>query len=447
MKNFFLYLIYLFIFLLPWQTRWIIFDPQFNGQLGEYGRLSIYSFDVIFLFLSLLILLLKTKNKAQNLNLIFSNYFKILISKSKIKIIFFLVLASLIAINIFLAESSVLAFYWWLRIFMSMIVFKLINDLNLKEKITAVWFFIVSMSISSLLGIYQFLAQKAFASKWLGLAFHEASELGTSVVETATGLRFLRAYGTFSHPNVLAGFLLLAFLLLLWLQQKKAISKTKFFIFSTLFIGGLFFTFSRAAWFGFLIINIGYIIYYIYTQKSSGQNLIGQVEKNKIFFINWFILLILATIYWPLVATRLGLAQEKSRLEMVSIDERISGYQEALQIIRRNFWGVGLGNYTQSLQDLKPNQDIYYYQPVHNVFILLLAELGLIFISFLLIAFVYLFLNILNNKNKFLIIFYLILFSFLFCLDHFWWTSASGIIMMVLISGFLVLPQNSDCLR
>ena len=45
------YLFYFFIFLLPWQTRWIFHDSLIGGEIYEYGRLSLYGFDVVFIIL------------------------------------------------------------------------------------------------------------------------------------------------------------------------------------------------------------------------------------------------------------------------------------------------------------------------------------------------------------------------------------------------------------
>ena len=60
-----IYLIYLFVFLLPWQTRWIIFDAKVKGGVFEYGRMCLYGFDVVFLILVFWVILgwlLKIRN-------------------------------------------------------------------------------------------------------------------------------------------------------------------------------------------------------------------------------------------------------------------------------------------------------------------------------------------------------------------------------------------------
>ena len=50
------YLLYLFVFLLPWQTRWVARDYQIRGDVFEYGRIGLYAFDIILIILLALLL-------------------------------------------------------------------------------------------------------------------------------------------------------------------------------------------------------------------------------------------------------------------------------------------------------------------------------------------------------------------------------------------------------
>ncbi|NIP33026.1 hypothetical protein GWO25_04000, partial [Candidatus Saccharibacteria bacterium] len=45
LKRFTNYLLWLWVFLIPWQARWIIVDPVLEGSVWEYGRLSLYGGD------------------------------------------------------------------------------------------------------------------------------------------------------------------------------------------------------------------------------------------------------------------------------------------------------------------------------------------------------------------------------------------------------------------
>lgn len=48
------YLLYIFIFLLPWQTRWIWYEGVLNSQHWEYGSFSLYGTDILVISIILL---------------------------------------------------------------------------------------------------------------------------------------------------------------------------------------------------------------------------------------------------------------------------------------------------------------------------------------------------------------------------------------------------------
>lgn len=409
------WLLYVFVFLLPWQIRWIIVDPQINGQVWEYGRISLYAFDVVFIILLICFLLVKSRKlKVEN----FKN--------EKIRIIYYILFVVFIVVNVFVAINELIAIYWWLRIFQGILLVWMLSKIKF-SKIKLATSFVISVSLSAFLGIGQFLTQSAFASKWLGLAYHSARDLGQSVVEFADQ-RWLRAYGSFSHPNILAGFCVITFVLCIWIfLQKRLNSKTiKYRLFLTLanlvIISGLFFSFSRAAWIALGIVIINLLIKKIEWKVVGGSLLL---------------LIVLSLVFLPLVKTRF---YSQERLEINSNKERIEITKDSFELIKNNLWlGVGLGNYTSELQNIKPNLAAWNYQPVHNIYLLILSELGLVGLIFIaLIVFWFVKNKKLFSGDKlelFFIFLYLFIFIFLFCFDHFWWTQASGVFLVFLIVG------------
>jgi len=448
MKKVLEYLLYLFIFLLPWQTRWIISDPHINGNVWEYGRISLYSFDVVFIILLILFLALSL---SRRLILNFRNISKSVIpclpvphlrwtrdpenkldfvlqrNDKKVKLILLAII--FIVLNFIVADNKLLSFYWFLRIIQGALLILILYKINF-SKIKLVWAFIISMFLSASLGIYQFLSQSAFASKWLGLASHSASILGDSVVEIA-GERWLRAYGSFPHPNILAGFIIVALILIFQflISNIKTLRYKLLYYFITLLLTiALFFTFSRSAWIVFMLI----IIY---------QSIVAFKKNRKLllhYFITLLLLLLLVLIYFPLVKTRI-IGTE--RLEVKSNIERMSGYSQAFQIIKKHsLLGVGIGNYTVELQKIYPDQSAWDYQPVHNVYLLVLAEAGAIGVIFIITLLLYYFITYYKRYkivDKNFIFLYFYIFIFLFFFDHFWWTLPSGMLLFFLIVGFL----------
>lgn len=140
------------------------------------------------------------------------------------------------------------------------------------------------------------------------------------------------------------------------------------------------------------------------------------------FFISFFIIL------KPLFLSRLDTG---SRLEQISLNERSSQLNQATFIIKDNLYlGTGIGAYHQKLLDLNPSLQAYQAQPVHNVFLLVLAETGLW--SFLFFIFFLFFLIKKNSKNIFAVVIFMGLFVFMF-FDHWLWSLPFGLLFLFFI--------------
>jgi O-antigen ligase len=437
------YFLYLFIFLLPWQTRWIVRDAQISGGIFEYGRISIYSFDIIFLFLLLNYLIVKLLNnhpeptavgspllRKEGITASLSSPFEgevVRPRRTRGVVVFCFLLIVFCFLNIFTSSDKLLSAYWYLRLTEGLILIYLIKKINFSQTKAALAF-IFSVTISAGLGIYQFFTQSVFVSKWLGMASQHPGDLGVSVVET-TGGRFLRAYGNLPHPNILAGFLIIAIILCFYLiiknhnpENKNRKLKILLITYYLLLITGLFFTFSRAAWLVLALFFITLLLYCFIKKKSASLLLITYYLLPLLLLISC-----LSFIYWPLIQTR---TSASSRLELKSNTERLTGYSEAWQIIKQNpLIGVGLGNYTVALQKNIPHQPAWFYQPVHNVYLLALSELGFfIFLPFFLFLLFFFF-----THRRFVLMF--ICFNVFLFSDHFFWTLPSGLLLIFIITS------------
>lgn len=222
------------------------------------------------------------------------------------------------------------------------------------------------------LGLAQFFSQTAWAFTWLGLSHHVAWEPGTSVVVGEFG-RWLRAYGSFPHPNIFGGYLALTILVSAFGIKNK---QYRWFWLSLagLATACLIVTFSRSAWLGLIVALV------------AGFNWFRD-ERWRMWWVTVSLSAMAAvSVVWPVLVGRVELS---STHEQQSISERVSGWHEALAVWRTHpFLGVGLGNYTTSVQDLFPGQPTWTYQPAHNVGLLLLAEVGIagLFLVFIVVG-------------------------------------------------------------
>ena len=139
------------------------------------------------------------------------------------------------------------------------------------------------------------------------------------------------------------------------------------------FTAALFFSFSRSAWLG---LAVGMIIILV----MAGRNLKLQKNLAEIILIMGILLFVLFSQYQNLVTSRIS---GEGRLENKSTSERLVSYKESWQMIKNNWlFGVGLGNYTIALNQQVPKQNIFYYQPTHSVYLLVLSEIGILGFAF-----------------------------------------------------------------
>src|SRR3989344_3679058 len=192
------YSLVLFIFLLPIEARWIFDQGMLGGDPWEYITGSLYATDILLFIAAIFTFWLGWKRNIHE--------------TTSQKIVFPLILIvgfGLIAVASMgdVADRKMGLFALqrlWEGILLWWVIQK--NPLHL---MTMAVLFVGSSVLEAVWGIEQFFFQIVPANSFLGEAFHSALNLGDSVIQTADG-RFLRAYGTLPHPNVLGGMLSVA---------------------------------------------------------------------------------------------------------------------------------------------------------------------------------------------------------------------------------------------
>jgi len=422
------YGLYLLAFLLPLGTRWII-----KAGPTEYLTYSLYGTDILLVILLAMFFVREIASPAswQARNDKIGWFF-----------IFGLVFTS--AVSVFFALDKALALYKFGWLVLGAGLFWLVSQAAY-SRVKLVGSLLVGLGFQAGLGIWQFLAQATFANKWLGLALHRASDLGTSVVETVgadgVGERWLRAYGGLDHPNMLGGILAVGALLLMSEYKKIPKSfKIIFWFLSVIFSAGLFFSFSRAAWLALAVgLAAGLLAAIIKKDLRAQRNLLETIlVSGLIFFILFF--------QFPnLVMTRLYSGE---RLEIKSKSERLESIKNSWPIIKNNWAsGVGVGNYTLALPLQRPGEQPYFYQPVHNVFVLAFSEIGIFGLLFFILIIIFPFVRLLRrreyaasrNDSKLAILVALIV---VMSLDHWLWSLHFGMLFFWLAIG---LAHRDSC--
>jgi len=444
------YGLYLLAFLLPIQTRLIIKAGELNGGPWEYGTISLYATDVLLIIVLLLFSVceIARPNDAvgqASLTLAMTNKR----CNNKIILCFVGGLLLISAVSVLFSFNKFLALYKLGWFILGIGLFWLIISANY-NKLKLIYAMLVGIFLQAILGIWQFLIQSSFANKWLGLAAHNPAQLGTSVVELIAkdgiGERWLRAYGGLDHPNMLGGVLAVGILLIVFLfldnknselkiKYKKAIFYSLFFIFIT----ALFFTFSRGAWLAVLAGGFFMLISFVIKRDLQSQK-----EMLIAILLSSILIGVLFFQYNELVITRLG---DNSRLEIKSRIERVASYNEALQIIKKYpLIGVGLGNYTLALSREIPNQESFYYQPTHNVFLLVFAETGIIGLLFFVGLIIIMFVRLLRrcaSRNDMMVAIIIVLIVIM-SLDHWFFSLHFGVLFFWLVLGLMISEKEKS---
>ncbi|OGF27671.1 hypothetical protein A2303_00380 [Candidatus Falkowbacteria bacterium RIFOXYB2_FULL_47_14] len=468
------YGLYFLVFLLPWQTRWIIRPGIINGGYSEFGTISLYGTDVVLAFLlfaaAAFFLLKRFQYPISNAQYPINDQLSIF--KHKFFLFSIALFDLIIFISIFRSPDKLVALqkYFWFLLGVGLFWMVVSADY---DRIKMLYAFLTGAVVQAILGIWQFLSQSSFACKWLGLASHDPAVPGTSVIETLSGERWLRAYGGLDHPNILGGYLVVGLLFLFMLLFKSSeanrpildiryrilggnknflsdsglrkypIFNIQYLIFLypyllwslfLVFLSAIFFTFSRAAWAGLI-----FGILAMFSSALIKKDLSTQKYLLKIVLAGGIMIFIFFNLFSDLVLTRLS---RDTRLEIKSNTERIESLKSAREIISDNWlFGVGVGNYTQYLHKIEPNLKAWDYQPVHNVFLLIWSEIGIIgsvlFLSVFCAIVYILWKRDGTTKDEIYIIALLASMFVLFQADHWWWSGHFGMLFLGLIMGLV----------
>ena len=285
-----------------------------------------------------------------------------------------------------------------------------------------------ALSFQFMAGVVEFATQSTAFLKPLGLNWpgpFDPSIRGVSVVQLADGLRILRAYGTTPHPNILGGFALLSLLgpASLFLANKKANCAALILVSFGIILMAL--TFSRSAWLGLIVFMVILIL------KSK------HLERRRVFLLlSTSVLTIFLTLYplRELVFTRLG--NSNVQTEQLSDHGRAWLNEQAVdRIILHPFTGVGIGAFILELgKDALQGASI---EPVHNIFLLAGAELGILGVLVVCGLFISILLSSLKAQTPESVLASAMLagLGVIGLFDHYLWSLAPGRLMLALALG------------
>ena len=388
-----MYIIYfLFSFLLPTQLgKHFFFDFSYlAGVRIDYLAPTLYLTDI---FAFLLILL--------NYKIVFSFF------KKKL----FLWLFLLFCVNAIFAWSKPLFFYRLIRIIEVLALFAVYKKQFPKYKKAIIGGFALSVFVQSILVVSQFITRHSLQGMWyfLGERYFTLSTPGIAKA-SLQGNEILRVYGTFSHPNSLAGFYLLIYLF--FLTNNSITNNLLKYITLALCSLIIFISFSKNAILIFLFLNTWYFL----KGKQSCR------------------ICTLAKIFSPLLLAVIFLSAQTDPL---SFQKRMTLMMQSLTVISQHiFTGVGLGNYLLAQYAFPIKYPYFFLQPVHNIYLLFVTEAGILIGMF---VFVRIFLLLKKYRRNMSILFILLAVLLTGLGDHYWLTLQQNTLLLGVLFGIIML--------
>ena len=321
-------------------------------------------------------------------------------------VLFFFILVS--GLLILSAQNQPAAVYKWLKlveyIFFAFYVSKHV-DLK-RDVFTIVKTLSIGVLFQSVLAILQWFKQGSVFGYWfLGENEYTVSTSGIAVFDFL-GSKKVRSYGTFPHPNVLGGYLavVLPWVFYKGIKEIKEVKEKRFYFLTfALGMAALFLSFSRSAW------------------------VVGGLGVFSLFFISSS----------PHLIT-------PSFLTSLSFLRRAELNWIALEMFKDHpLFGVGLNNFTVVMGEYgKVSGWIRFLQPVHNVYLLIAAETGLLGLAAFLLLLITSYHLLVTKAQRLGTLRPLLLISLtqivLLCfVDHYFWTLQQTSLLLWLLIGFV----------
>ena len=356
-----------------------------TGLYSDFTSFSLYLSDV-FLIIAFFFTLCYNYN----------NFIKLIVNCKLLVVLLIWLILAIFLFNPHISALNIWSFFKFIELMIvaygtTRIVF---SNKSLVFSNLFIYTFTVLGTIQSIIGLLQFLKQAPIGLSILGeqQIYPYLSGIAKIVSDETT---YIRAYGTFPHPNVLSVFLVVSIFFIIYLllnQQKrnfpnKLISNrysliTNFGLNLALFINilGFTLTFSRGAflslglglliWFGFIVFSPSFLKHVLSLPNGRGLGGVILIQTLVIIIVSMGLSFF---IFKPFLLTRATISDQ------ASVERKIYN-QTAINIIKdKPIIGIGAGESLLHMEQYAPIQlKPYQIQPIHNYFLLSASEIGII---------------------------------------------------------------------
>lgn len=402
------YLNILFVFLLPTQLA-LHFWPQYSFVFGlrvDYLSPTIYLTDVLFLILCFPWLVKKRHKIFRDIN------------KAKTLIFIFL---TVLVINILFSSFPWLSFIKSAKLIEMVVLAYYVKE---RPEIFSIRNVSSSLLFSSILFLLIGIIQVAYGRTlggfiyWFGERTFSVATPGIAITNFF-GKNILRIYSTFPHPNSLAGYIS-AVAIFLFFNVNHKLNKTIRLFGWSLLIAGLLMSVSLSAYVG---IVIAVLVYFLIR-----WGVLNKKHWIKITVLMFVLSYCLSVISRPVLDSNISLGKSyRERLELADLSMKV--------FTNNKFFGVGLNGFIPSQPDYPQYENgTWLMQPVHNAFLLVTVELGILGIVLIFLAIWKIFKLIAKTDNRWgYILMAFVLTTSLF--DHYWFTIQQNMLLLALLLG------------
>lgn len=368
-KDFERFLLFLILFLFPFNRFLILRSEQayLLGRISDYLLITIQLFEIpLFTLVAWRILQFFIQFRKVNKELIFS--------REKLRYIFAFVTISLYIVVNVVSKNSLFISISGLNLLVDfLLIFLLFQKFTIDEfKKT----FYISALIQACVSILQVIVNSSIGLYFLGESKFNSGLYYISKTVLSGTLR-VRAYGTFPHPNLLAGFLFIAIIIVVY-DLLKEISAKQRFIANFQHVGkimilsfallALYLTQSRTT-IGALVISIILSVVYVLFKKTRNKK-VWFLSLSGVLFLSGLLIIIFRERILSLFT-----------YDRTSIQDRLELAKVSFESIKNSpIWGNVYGGYLRGLSKFGAirTKQSFIVEPVHNVFLLLAADFGVL---------------------------------------------------------------------
>jgi hypothetical protein len=454
------------VFLLPIQTRIVHFFPDSHLKQNYvfYNTLFLHLTDIL-LILAGFILLYKNKFRVKH------HY------RSALLVIVAIFVLSVFSVVVSHETNIYLLIFGLFKLVIGITLFcftlNILSVKPVKQWVNIIFWLILAISIFELiLGVSQYFSQQSLGLKILGEEYLRSGLDGVAKFKiqdsslwtfdlwfgVSRETYIMRPYGTFPHPNVFGAFMGFAtiFTYYLFLVSRGTLGKALIGLALFAQIFTITISFSRVAISAWLLASI--VLFALYYVLGGGQlgKLFGVklsmeegdgpgLQRRNLGQLAVLVvcsLVFCATVFYPQFLERGGVVSYGTT-NNEAITDRLLYQKVALEMIKKEpLSGVGYQNFVMAMDEYSPVPlKPYQHQPVHNIYLLIAAETGILgLLAFLLLIFLVVKSAFVNSLTPLRIAALAAFIGFLFIgfFDHYLLTIQQGRLMFFLVAGILV---------